>query len=642
MNAKIKIRALLSGCFLLCCHVHAVPQGKYTTRSSSAVKHYEQAALFLDSKNYERARAEAMMAVKADSNFIEARMLLGDVCSSLNMKDQAIQEYAAAIKINPRFFPNNFLLLSMLQIEKGYYEEADKNIQEFLRFPVTSSGLLKKAKKITATAHFGINAKKHPVPFAPVNMGDSINTSMGEYSPAVTVDGNMLFFTRLLTTGFPQEDIYISMREQGHWLPAMPLGSPVNTESNEGAICIAPDGHTLYFTASGREDGVGSCDIYEVQRTGNRWGEPHNLGSPVNTSYFDSQPSVSPDGRTLYFTSSRPGGKGKLDIWKSEKKDDGSWSVPVNMGDSINTDEDEQSPYIHPDNRTFYFISNGWQGMGGYDFFMSRLGKSGQWKTPENMGYPINGPGNERSLIVNARGDLAFIAAERNDSKGGFDLYSFELYDAARPLQVSFVKGKVYDQVSGKSLRAKVEILDLSTGKTASESYADQESGAFLACLPSGGNYAMNVSLNGYLFYSENFSLENVSAAAARDAFLMDAPLRPIKHGESVVLKNVFFETGSYALKEESRVELQKLSSLIKANPSMAVEIGGHTDNTGSRQSNQILSENRAKAVYDFLLSAGVQAGKLTYKGYGDTVPVSSNETEDGKARNRRTAFTVL
>jgi outer membrane protein OmpA-like peptidoglycan-associated protein len=390
----------------------------------------------------------------------------------------------------------------------------------------------------------------------------------------------------------------------------------------------------------GGRKGLGSCDLFISYSLGNeKWSTPENMGAPVNSEYWDSQPSLAADGQTIYFISNRPGGKGGADMWKCTKNAQGKWANLTNMGDSVNTAFNEESPFIHPDGKSLYFSSDGWPGMGNKDIFLTRLKSNNQFGTPINLGYPINTDENERDLIVTANGKTAFFSSERNEGSGGQDLYYFDLYPAVRPLPVTYVKGKVFDKGTKKGLRADFELLDLETGNKVMEASSNIGSGEYLICIPSGKNYAMNVSKQGYLFNSENFSLKDKIDLAT---FELNMPLIPIKAGEKVVLKNIFFETGSFKLKDESKAELQKLIVFLTANISLKIEIGGHTDNVGDKKSNEVLSQNRAKAVYDYLVTNMVAPTRLSYKGFGDKQPISTNETDEGKAANRRTEFTVM
>ena len=306
---------------------------------------------------------------------------------------------------------------------------------------------------------------------------------------------------------------------------------------------------------------------------------------------------------------------------------------PVDLGDSINTKDTEMAPFIHPDDLTLYFTSNGHPGMGGLDLFYSRKDENGFWGKPVNMGYPINTYADEITLVVNAGGDLAYISSDKLGGKGKQDIYSFKLYKEAQPLKVTYFKGIVFNKETKKRLEAKFELIDLTSGKVVIESRSDPVNGEFLVALPTNKDYALNVSKTGYLFYSDHFALKGENSKAR--PFIRDIPLQEIGIGETVVLKNIFFDTDKYELKPESRSELENLINLLQTNGKIRIEISGHTDNAGTAVYNLTLSKNRAKAVYDYLVEYGISAGRLSYEGYGLTKPIDTNETEQGRANNR-------
>ena len=370
---------------------------------------------------------------------------------------------------------------------------------------------------------------------------------------------------------------------------------------------------------------------------GNKWSVPYNLEEPVNSRQWESQPSFSSDGKTLYFVSNR---HNNYDIWVSMVNENGEWSVPEKLGANINTDNYEGSVFIHPDNQTLYFSSDGHVGMGGLDIYVSKKDSTGKWGKPMNLGYPINTFKDENSILISADGELAMFASDREGGFGGLDLYGFELYEEVRPEKVTYIKGVVFDNETGKKLEARFELIDLATGNIAVTSFSNKGTGEFLVCLPANHDYALNVSKEGYLFYSENFNLSGEKPLT--DPVLKDVPLKPLKSGEKVILKNIYFETDKYDLKKTSEIELQKLIELLNKNPGIKIEISGHTDNVGTTEYNLELSQNRAKAVYDYLSENGIDTDMLTYKGYGESQPVDTNDTEEGRANNRRTEFEVV
>ena len=363
----------------------------------------------------------------------------------------------------------------------------------------------------------------------------------------------------------------------------------------------------MVFTGCNRKDGLGRCDLYLSRREGDRWTIPVNMDAPVNTKFTETQPALSADGKTLYFASDRPGGRGAVDLWVSHMEDNGKWTNPVNLGDTVNSRGNEMSPFIHPDGHTLYLASDGHYGLGGYDLFICRKDSNGRWSKPDNLGYPINTNRDEFGLIVNPSGNRAYFASDIGNNSGR-DIYYFDLPETVRPDQVSFMKGVVFDKETQRRLRADFELIDLSTRSLANQSQSDSITGEFIVCIPVDRNYLLNVSKKGYLFYSENFSIRGIFLSDK--PFLKDIPLNPVRVGEVVVLKNIFYETDSYALKDESVVELNRLVRFLSENPRIKIEISGHTDNVGTPDYNLRLSDNRSKAVADYLIRAGVANGK--------------------------------
>jgi len=623
-------------------------QNRYTTKSKKAIKHYENAINHYNSYKNDQCINELQKAVSEDDKFIEAYLLMANVYEDLKQIKNAIESYEKVISINDDFFPGAYFSLSKLQLSIGLYEKADYNLRKYMRFKNEPPHKLLAAKRNLEIVDFALNQISNPVPFDLVNMGANINSENDEYLPAVTADEQTIVITvrrpsdenTINKQSGLEEDFYISKKVNGEWQKSVPIGPPLNTFGNEGAQCISPDGQYIYFTACNRNDGYGSCDIYFSYKKGDEWSIPENLGEPINTSFWESQPSISSDGKTLYFTSNRKGGKGGMDIWKSVKYENNRWSIPVNLGDSINTPYNELSPFIHPDNQTLYFSSDGRIGMGGKDIYYSRKKDDGNWSSPINIGYPINTYADEINLIVNAKGDLAYYSSDKPGGYGKYDLYTFELYEKARPKTVSYMKGIIFDENTKLKIEANFELIDLETGQTVINSKSNPINGEFLVCLPLGKNYALNVSKSGYLFWSENFSFNNIHSEFK--PLIKDISLKKIKIGESVVLKNIFFDTDKFALKNESKVELNKLIELLNSNKRLKIEISGHTDNIGSEQYNLALSENRAKAVYEYLCNNGIDKNRLSYKGYGYSKPMDDNKTEEGRANNRRTEFKVI
>lgn len=635
---------VLVACFLASCQAGF---SQLTTNSKRAANNYYLARELFNARKDHEAVERLLQAISIDRTFIEAYLLLGEVYDELEFYKQAVAALESAISINPDFFPNTFYNLGNIHLKTGDYENAQVNFRKILERSDISEKVRERSSRNIERCEFAIHAMNHPVPFNPINMGDSINTIYDEYWPSLTADEEMLVFTRqVLRNPFgdeslrnKREDFYYSIRKDREWLASKELGPPINTDMNEGAQSLSVDGRTMYFTACNRDDGKGSCDIYFAVKEGNQWGPTVNLGSPVNTSAWEAQPSISPDGRTLYFVSSRDGSTGGMDLWKSKRDSIGNWTNPVNLGDVINTTGDEMSPFIHADNRSLYFSSTGHLGMGGFDIFKSKRSESGEWSEPVNLGYPINTHHDEIGMIVNAEGSRAYYSSDRMKDSGK-DLYMFDLHEEARPVSVSYMKGVVYDSETRRRLGARFELIDINTSQLSMQSSSDPRSGEFLVTIPTNRDYALNVSRPGYLFFSEHFSLQGISSI--EEPYLMDIPLKSIKSGEKVILRNIFFAFDSSELLEESFVELEKLTEFLNRNPTVRIRINGHTDIVGTDEYNQQLSDQRALSVVRYLNEKGIQELRLESKGFGSSMPLDTNETPEGRARNRRTEFEVL
>ena len=608
---------------------------QYSTTNEQAIKHFAVANQNLDDHMYDEAVAELIKAIDEDSKFIEAHDQLADIYRKEWKYKEAIDQYRISLKLNPDFNESIYFKLGDSEIHLAAYSDAKQHLEKYLTFTDLKPQSTFMAQKLLADCTFSLDALQHPVPFKPINLGPEINTGDDEYFPAITADENTLIFTRKIANN---EDFYKSVKIDGKWQTATSLSDNINSSFNEGALSLSQDGKVLFFTGCNRPDGLGRCDIYISQKKGSGWSKPFDISPPVNTPGWEAQPSISSDGRTLYFVSNRKGGYGGYDIWKSNLTDKG-WSEPDNLGPNINTSFDEQSPFIHPDDSTLYFCSNGWPGMGGKDLFVSRLGKDGKWGKPENLGYPINSSGDENGLTLTANGTYAFFSSNNLNGSGGFDIYNFELPEKLRPHMVTYVKGIVKDAVTMEPLESAVEIVDLASDKPVYQDYSSEDQGDFLATLTTGRNYGLNISRNGYLFYSANFSL---IGRQDKNPFNITALLQPIEVGNKVVLKNIFFDTNKSEIKDESKPELKKLIDFLELNPNVHIEVSGHTDNVGSDQLNQALSENRAKAVYQYLISSGIQASRLVYKGYGETQPIASNDNDEDRSKNRRTEFKII
>ena len=618
---------------------------QYHTNSGKALKAYKTGLTAFDYIDYMNAELYFNQAIDADNKFYEAYMMLGELLLKQRRYNEAVINFHKAVRIDSMFYFPVFFSLATAEMMSGDYNNALIHYNVY----VVQKDISAKNKEISErnirNCQFAIEAVKNPVPFSPESVGEGINTTDDEYWPSITADGQTLMFTRQARPGekdqrkiISQEDFYISYRSEMKWEKAINAGAPLNSGQNEGAQSLSSDGNYMFFTACDRSNGLGSCDIFFSANSDGKWSIPVNLESPVNSSSWESQPSINANGKMLFFSSTRPGGIGGKDLWYSVWKPNKKWSNPRNMGNIINTNGDEMSPFIHFDSKTLYFSSDGRPGMGGLDIYFSRMKEDSSWTEPRNLGYPINTFNDEMGLVIESGGQKAYFSSKREDHEGK-NIYTFKLYESVQPDPVAYLKGKVTDKQTGKMLVAQYELVNLSTGKTIVSNSTDSN-GNFLVCLPSGFNYGLSVSRSGYLFYSENFMFEGDHTIMK--PFLKKIRLSQFKVGEKMLLSNVFFEVDSWQLKKESVIELNKLSELLKENKELKVEIGGYTDATGSDIHNLSLSEKRALSVVDYLVANGIPPERLKYLGYGNKSPVGDNLTTEGRKLNRRTEVLII
>ena len=600
---------------------------------------YEQAYQNAQDGKYAEAIININKAITIDTNYVEAYLSRAGIFADQKKYDSSVIDFTKALNLDAVFSKNYLLPYSISLAGTGKFKDALAAVTQFLT-DATLNAVSKKAGNYRkSTYEFALDfEQKHPSKnylFARKNLGDSVNSVSLEYYPSLTIDGKKLIFTRRINN---DEDFYECDNINGIWTKAKPLAGKVNTNLNEGAQNISQDGQWIIFTGCNYPEGLGSCDLYISFKTKIGWSEAENLGPIVNTDFWESSPSLSPDKRDLYFSSNQGGSYGGKDIFVSHKSNNGKWGRPQNLGPVINTSGDESCSFMYADNQTLYFNSNGHPGYGKTDLFFSKKINDSTWSKPENLGFPINTIDDEGSLIVAADGKTGYYASEGIDSKGGLDLYSFELREDMRPPKTLWVKGKVFDANTKNGLPSSVELTDINTRQLLSKVQTDEE-GNYLTTLPVGKEYVFNVNRKGYLFYSENYNIKSNSDSI----YTADIPLQPIVAGAAVILKNIFFDNKETALKPASIVELNDVVRLMNDNPKLKIIISGFTDNVGKLADNLLLSKNRAISVVTYLLaSRQIAKDRLQFKGLGAAKPIADNTTEKGRAANRRTELSVL
>ncbi|MCS7162161.1 MAG: OmpA family protein [Bacteroidia bacterium] len=525
--------------------------------------------------------------------------------------------------------------------------------------------------KLHVTLQHLKNAEKYlsnPVPVTIRNLGAAINSPYPDYAPVISADETVLLFTsrrpgstgnQRASDGLPYEDIYISEKNpDGSWGPVRNLGGPLNTSVHDACVALSADGQTLFLFNS--ENGG---DIFISRLKGRKWLFPRNMGPPINSKYWEPSVCLSADERLLFFVSDRPGGLGGRDIYLCRRLPNGKWSTPINLGPPVNTPYDEDGPFFHPDGKTLFYSSNGPNSMGGFDIFRSELRPDSTWSTPINLGYPINTAGDEIYFVLSASGLHGYYASEREDSYGEKDIYMIDFSAMPPPPQpvaqqkeetptlssepapltfrpnLTLVTGTIYDAETKAPLEATITILDNLKGDTIAVLTSNAATGKYLISLPAGRNYGITVSAEGYAFHSENFIVEETQGYRE---VRKDIGLQKYKRGTIIVLRNIFFDFDKWTLRPESQIELERVYQLLKEQPTLKVRIAGHTDSFGSDEYNQRLSENRARAVYEYLIQRGIPSERLSYIGYGESRPIDTNDTEEGRQNNRRVELEIL
>jgi outer membrane protein OmpA-like peptidoglycan-associated protein/tetratricopeptide (TPR) repeat protein len=644
MKQKSIVVGSIWGLFFCCAFVFISPFAHAQTPRQStnpkALKKYNEAILALEDNRSADGITLLANVLQIDSNFIDAYLSLAGAYGNVKQYKKAVTVYERARLKDSVYFIPYLLPYSINLAGLGQFDKALTAINQFLTLSDLSGRSLKAAQYRKKTFEFAVSDaqinKNASYVFAPKNLGDSVNSISSEYYPSVTVTDDALVFTR--RTGNAREDFMLStITSKDSFFKAAPLDGDINIEPRKGAITVSQDGDWLFFAADIAGAGLGGFDIYKSVYTPTGWSIEENLGDSINTDFWESSPAISPDKRALYFSSTRPGGYGGADLYVSYLKPNGRWTEAVNMGPTINTAGDEMAPFIHADNQTLYFTSHGLPGYGGSDLFVLKKLSNGKWGIPENMGYPINTIENEGSLAVAADGYTAYYASDREDSRGGLDIYSFTLPTHARPYKTLYVKGNITDAISKKGLPANLELTDNASGTLINKVQTD-ELGNYFITLPEGKDYTFTVNRKGYLFYSSAYAL---SGAAPDSTYVKNIALEPIKLASSFVFTQVLFDNNSYALLPASLPELNKLVQILEENPSMHIQISGYTDNIGKPADNLVLSTNRAKSIVNYVSGKGIATDRLSYKGFGSDNPIATNETPEGRALNRRTSFTI-
>lgn len=533
--------------------------------------------------------------------------------------------------------------------------EFDKAIDAYKKFITVTTGNKNSDKLLVAEANRRIKMCESgkilmaaPVKLKIENMGSTVNSAYADYSPVLSADQSTIYFTsrRPETTGGQKdadgnnmEDIYMADKTKAGWGKATNAGSKINSEWHEASVGISPDGQMILIYKDDNGDG----NIYSTSLEGDIWSTPVKLNDNINTKHWEPSAFISADGNTLYFTSDKPDGFGGRDLYTSQRGSDGDWGKATNMGPNINTQYDEDSPFIHHDSRALSFSSNGHNTMGGFDIFTSLVSEDGTWSQPINAGYPINTTDDDIFYVVSPDNRKAYLSSYREGGFGEKDNYMVTYLDR-KETALTLIKGVVNDENGKPAKKVIITVTDNESGKIAGVYHTNSKTGQFLYILPPGKNYNITYQAQDHLFYSENIEIPKTASYYELNK---SVALNPIVVGSKIVLNNIFFDFDKATLRNLSNVELQNLVLLLKSNPNLKVEISGHTDSKGDNTYNQKLSEERAQAVVNNLSENGIAPERMKAKGYGKTMPVSNNkkangkDNPDGRQLNRRVELKI-
>lgn len=604
---------------------------------------YAEAQKQFSAKNYDGTKKTCYQILATEPGFKNAHLLLADVYSKQDSINLEILHLNKAGEIGREW--DVVFRLGEANYKKGDYSEALRyyNIYSDYKYIDVKRQFLLACK--IASCRFAIHSMVNPDEFTLQKTGNSENLQNEEYWPVTSPDGKKLVFARLSKDPAQGQrgDFYMALPDSAMWDISKLLNDTIALD-NEGVQTLSAGSKIMFFTACNRPDRLGNCDIYFIKFEDGKWGAPINAGRPVNSEAWEAQPSFSTGSRSLYFSSDRSGGKGKKDIWKAELtgfSDEGlpQWKGPVNLGNIINTSGNEISPFIHHDNRKLYFVSDTQPGIGGMDLFSAEIDGLGNVINIENLGYPINTHYDDVALSLSYICDTTYFSSSRQTEKG-MEIFAFNLDRGLATTPVAYVKARVSDFKTKKPVQVSVRLEIQPFKNNQSQIQETDEKGEAIFGLQLNRNYAFNVSEPGYLFYSKFLNQGKVNSVIA--PYLLDIELQPIEIGAEVQLYNIYYETDSFRILPQSEPELQNLVSFLKNNSEMKIEIQGHTDSSGNAEANQKLSERRAKSVFDYLVNNGIQTNRLKSGGYGDKVPIASNDTPEGRMLNRRTTIKII
>ncbi len=618
-------------------------QPALSTKNKKAMELYYEADNSRVRGEYQLAILQLKQAIEKDKNFSEAYFRLALVYKTLHDYPKATDLYLQGLGLNvdPKKQKAYFFELGEVYLLQGDYEKSLQFLNRYLDNEILNKAKVDQATMMKRNATFALRNRKVMSQFQPRELSDTVNAFPMQYFPVLTADEQELIFTRRMGGGQEDdEDLVVSKKDtRGLWMKPVSISPHINSPLNEGTCTISADGRQLIFTSCIGRRGYGSCDLFESRKVGDEWTVPLNLGPQINSAAWESQPSLSADGRMLFFVSDRRGGLGNKDIYISYKLDETRWTPAENLGNKINSPYEEISPFIHVNGRTLFFASNGKPGFGGFDIYRSER-ENAQWTEPLNFGSPVNTYEDQFSLFITADGQRGFYSHEDNEKINSSKIIEITLPEELQlRYKSNYVKGIVYDKKTKLPLKARVELFNINKNELTSSVESDSVTGEYLMVLTQGADYGLYVSRPGYLYQSLNFDYEVQEDLVP---VALDVYLDPVEMGASAILNNIFFDLNKYELKDKSITELDKVLRFLNENLKIRVEISGHTDNAGTPAYNLQLSQKRSNAVAVYLTEHGIVATRLVQKGYGASKPLKPNDTEENRQINRRIEFRVV
>lgn len=631
---------------------------KYVSKTEKAeLKKGEE---YLKYDEYANAIPHLMNAYVENPNRVQTRWWLGLCYFEAGQKTKALEHLAYVAKTDPLFDARlNFYYARTLHYNHKFADAKTYYLKEISKYLITDPEYQDIENRIRQCD----NAAKlvaNPIDVEIETLGGNINTPHSDFAPVITTDESVLIFTSrrpgnkgsMASDNKPYEDLFISEFKNGQWTPAKRMEDPINTNTHDASIALAPDGRTLFIYRDSNKGG-----IYMTRKKAGVWSIPVAMEKPIRSKYAERSICMSADEQIVIFESDRPGGYGGRDLYYCQKQADGSWGEAVNLGPKINTVFDEDGPFLHPDGQTLYFSSKGHNSMGGFDIFKTTWRPDKSFTTPVNIGYPINTPDDDIYIVVSASGRTAYYSSAREGGFGDDDIYKIswrapkkqeiavtkvpdEDFTPVIPeVNLTLLKGTVTDAETSQTLAARLVLVDNEKNDTLGVFETDEQTGKYLITLPAGKNYGISAVREGYLFTSQNFTIPLLDGY---HEVTQDLQLQRLKVGQKIVLRNIFYDFDKATLRPESVAELQRLLKILGENPRMRIRLLSHTDSKGSDDYNQKLSEARAKSVVSWLIEQGVPMARLEFRGMGESMPIDTNDTDEGRQNNRRTEFEII